>query len=66
MYYRTNKSGSLVHVLDIVRVGSIGVFDAIFRTSGLMFYTGMKSPTWRLQRNEVKFSLSLLFHIKLK
>lgn len=72
-YNRTNKSGSLVDVLDIVGVGSIGLFDAIFRTSGLMCYTGMKSlhdevsPPCRLQRNEDEsdFFFSLLFHKKL-
>lgn len=42
---RTTKCASLGNTLDIVRVGSIGLFDAIFRSAGLMSYMRENSPT---------------------
>lgn len=54
-----NKSGSVVDVPDIVRLGSTGLFDAIFRSSGLICHTGLKSlhdevftPSCRLQSED--------------
>lgn len=42
---RTTKCASLGNTLDTVGLGSIGLFDAIFRSTGLMSHGREISPT---------------------